>query len=67
MAIQSLESGPATTPSAFIAVKCADCGNEQIMFRRAAVTVTCQVCNSTLATPTGGVAELRGEIVRSVE
>ena len=61
------ENAPAGPPPRFVAVKCADCGNEQILFRRAAVIVTCQVCGSTLAEPTGGVATLRGEVVRAVE
>lgn len=47
----------------FIKVKCADCGNEQITFSKAASVVTCTVCGSTLVKPKGGKAEIKGEIV----
>ncbi len=47
----------------FVKVKCPDCGNEQIIFLRASTVVKCNVCGATLATPTGGKAEIRGEIV----
>ena len=50
----------------FIKIKCADCGNEQISFRRAATTVTCHVCGSTLITPKGGVGEIKGEVLEVV-
>ena len=42
--------------SRFLRVKCEDCGNEQIVFDRAASTVLCQVCGATVAKPTGGKA-----------
>ena len=48
---------------AFVKVKCPDCGNEQIVFLRASTVVKCQVCGATIATPTGGKADIRGEIV----
>ncbi len=57
---ETTEGGPR---SGFIKVKCADCGNEQIMFWRTNTTVNCQVCGGTLATPTGGKAHLKGELV----
>ncbi len=47
----------------FVKVKCPDCGNEQIVFLRASTVVKCQVCGATIATPTGGKADIRGEIV----
>lgn len=50
----------------FIKIKCPDCGNEQIAFRKAATQVTCHVCNSVLITPKGGVGEIRGEILEVV-
>jgi small subunit ribosomal protein S27e len=46
---------------------CPDCGNEQIVFGKAASVVNCAVCGSTLATPTGGEAEFTGEVVETVE
>ena len=57
---ETSEGGPR---SGFIKVKCPDCGNEQIMFWRTNTTVNCQVCGATLATPTGGKAHLKGELV----
>ena len=51
----------------FHRVECPDCGNEQVVFGRAATVVTCAVCGSTLATPTGGKAEFSGEVVETVE
>ena len=51
-------------PAAFWVVKCPACSGEQTMFSRAATTVNCSVCGATLATPTGGLAQLRGERVR---
>ena len=50
----------------FIKIKCADCGNEQITFKKAATTVTCHVCGATLVKPKGGNAEIKGEVVEVV-
>ena len=47
----------------FIKIKCADCGAEQICFKKAATTVTCLVCNSVLVKPKGGVGEYNKENV----
>ncbi|MCA1814720.1 MAG: 30S ribosomal protein S27e [Halobacteriales archaeon] len=55
------------TESKYRRVKCGDCGNEQILFLRAATAIKCQVCGATMAEPTGGLARLRGEIVGTVE
>lgn len=52
---------PATNK--FLKVKCKDCGNEQIIFARASTQVNCVVCGSSVAKPTGGKAELKGEVV----
>ena len=51
----------------FIRVRCDDCENEQVVFSKAANTVDCAVCGSTLATPTGGEADLHGEALETVE
>lgn len=48
-------------------IKCPDCSSEQIAFERASTTVTCRICGSTLATPTGGRAKFRAQVLRSVE
>lgn len=47
----------------FVIIKCPDCGNEQLVFRRASTPVVCLVCGATATKPTGGKAELRGEII----
>jgi small subunit ribosomal protein S27e len=54
-------------PGSFYRVRCTDCENEQIVFGKAATVVTCAVCGTTLATPTGGEAEIDHEIVETVE
>jgi small subunit ribosomal protein S27e len=48
--------------SVFLQVKCPECGNEQLVFSSTATKVTCSVCNSVLAEPTGGKAKVNGEI-----
>lgn len=53
--------------SKFLRVKCSDCGNEQVVFSNATNTVHCNVCGATLAEPTGGKANLKGEVVASLE
>ena len=50
----------------FVKVKCPDCGNEQIVFRKTATKVTCHVCNSVLVVPKGGVGEIKGEVTEVV-
>ncbi len=49
--------------SKFVKVKCGDCSNEQVVFDRAASTVNCLVCGTTLAECTGGEARIKAEIV----
>ena len=51
----------------FYNVECPDCGNEQTVFGKAASQVSCAVCGTTLATPTGGDAAFAGEVVATVE
>lgn len=51
----------------FIVLKCPDCSSEQVTFERATSTVTCRICGSTLAVPTGGRLRIKGQLVRSVE
>ena len=51
----------------FIRVRCEDCENEQVVFGKAAGTVSCAVCGSTLSTPTGGEAQIHGELLEVVE
>jgi len=51
----------------FVVVKCPDCSSEQITFERASMSVSCRICGSTIATPTGGVAKFKGQIVRYLD
>ncbi len=53
--------------SRFLRVKCTSCGNEQIIFDRAASAVQCRICGDVLAEPRGGRAQVRGEIVSVLE
>lgn len=50
------------TRSKFLKVRCTDCGNEQVIFDRANIKISCTVCGSTLALPKGGIADIKGEI-----
>lgn len=50
----------------FLKVKCKDCGSEQVLFERASTKVTCEVCSATLATPTGGRADVKGEVLEEL-
>lgn len=53
--------------SSFLKVKCKDCNNEQIVFSKSASHVSCVVCGSTLAEPTGGQAIIKGDIIEEYE
>jgi small subunit ribosomal protein S27e len=44
--------------SKFLKVKCKKCRNEQIIFNKTATEIKCLVCESVLAKPTGGLAEI---------
>jgi small subunit ribosomal protein S27e len=56
----------ARTRSYFLEVKC-ECGNKQLIFSNASTTVNCGVCNTELAIPKGGKADIRAaEIIRRV-
>ena len=48
--------------SKFLKVKCKKCRNEQIVFNKAAIVVKCLVCESVLAEPTGGLADIKTTI-----
>ncbi|TRO43287.1 30S ribosomal protein S27e [Candidatus Bathyarchaeota archaeon] len=53
--------------SKFLRVKCLKCGNEQLLFSNAVNKVICNVCDETLAEPTGGRAKIKGEILTAFE
>lgn len=50
--------------SNFLKVKCTKCGNEQVVFDRAAVQVKCNVCEDVLLEPQGGKAKIKGEVTQ---
>ncbi len=52
--------------SLYLKVKCGKCGNEQIVFDCAATPVKCTVCEEVLATPTGGKALIKGEVIQEL-
>ncbi len=56
-----------TVAGSFVSVRCPDCDNEQVLFEKASTEVACAVCGHTLARPTGGLADLEGEVVEVVE
>ena len=51
----------------FYSVACPDCENEQIVFGKAATEVACAVCGHVLVHPTGGEADIEGEVLETVE
>ena len=51
----------------FVKVKCADCENEQVVFLRPTTRISCQVCGATMAEPTGGRADLKGQVTEKLE
>jgi small subunit ribosomal protein S27e len=53
--------------SVFLRVKCPKCGNEQLLFSNSVNKISCNVCGETLATPTGGRAEINGEVQSVLE
>jgi small subunit ribosomal protein S27e len=53
--------------SVFLRVKCQKCGNEQLLFSNVVNKITCNVCQETLAIPTGGRAEINGEVLAVLE
>ncbi|NPA24083.1 MAG: 30S ribosomal protein S27e [Crenarchaeota archaeon] len=53
--------------SRFLKVRCPNCGNEQIIFSHVSIVVRCLVCGNTLATPTGGKAQILATVVKEYE
>ena len=51
----------------FYTVRCPDCENEQIVFGKAATEVACAVCGHVLVRPTGGDADIEGEVLGPVD
>jgi small subunit ribosomal protein S27e len=53
--------------SHFMKVKCQDCGNEQPVFNKSQTLVTCLVCGATLSKPDGGLTNIKGEIIGTLD
>jgi len=53
--------------SKFIKVRCKDCENEQVLFNKASTEVSCHICGSKLAIPTGGKSNIKGEVLEIIE
>ncbi|MFX1319601.1 MAG: 30S ribosomal protein S27e [Promethearchaeota archaeon] len=52
--------------SRFLLVKCKECDNEQTVFGRATQKVVCNVCGKPLTQPTGGKAQILGEVIQEL-
>lgn len=52
--------------SEFVKIRCPECENEKVVFRKASTEIQCEICGSKLADPTGGKTKLLGQIVESV-
>jgi small subunit ribosomal protein S27e len=53
--------------SNFLRVKCIDCGNQQIVFDRAASVVQCIICGKTLVKPKGGRSKILAQIIEVLD
>ena len=53
--------------SKFIKVRCAKCKNEQTIYGNVSTIVHCLVCNTELALPTGGKANIVGRMLEVLE
>jgi len=56
-----------TTESKFIKVRCKDCENEQVLYNKASTVVSCHICGSKLAVPSGGKAKIKGEVLEVIK
>jgi len=55
-----------TEEKKFVKIKCSDCENEQMTFKKVSSEVECLVCGAPLVNPTGGYSEFNGEIVEEI-
>lgn len=53
--------------SKFVRVKCNKCKNEQIIFGKAANEIRCLVCNTLIASPTGGKTKIKAKVLELLE
>ena len=53
--------------SVFLRVKCPKCGNEQLIFSNTVNKISCNVCGELLAEPSGGRAQINGDVQAVLE
>ena len=56
-----------TPTSRFIKVRCKKCKNEQIIFGKSASEIKCLVCETVLASSTGGKTKLKAKVLEVLE
>ena len=49
--------------STFVKVRCKKCKNEQVIFGKTATEVKCLVCESSMASPTGGKSKIKARVL----
>ncbi|MEM3539283.1 MAG: 30S ribosomal protein S27e [Nitrososphaerales archaeon] len=53
--------------SAFLLIKCSNCGNEQVVFSSTTININCKICNNLIAQRTGGKARIFGSVIRRLD
>ncbi|USN45661.1 MAG: 30S ribosomal protein S27e [Candidatus Woesearchaeota archaeon] len=52
--------------SKFIKVRCSKCKNEQVVFSKPTSTVSCLVCGTLIAKPTGGKTRIEARVLETL-
>ena len=63
-----MRAGGADPPepgSRFNTVRCAECSEIQVVYSHASTVVRCNTCGNVLASPTGSLARINGQVIRS--
>ncbi|MEM0075102.1 MAG: 30S ribosomal protein S27e [Conexivisphaerales archaeon] len=53
--------------SAFLLVKCINCGAEKVIFSGSSSHIKCDSCGQTLAVPAGGRAKITAQIIKKMD
>ncbi len=53
--------------SAYLLIKCSNCGNEQAVFSSSTVDIKCKICDSLISQRTGGKAKIFGTIIKRLD
>lgn len=53
--------------SAFLLIRCTNCGNEQVVFSSTTMDIKCRVCDAILSVKTGGKSDILGIIVKRLD